>query len=359
VSIFLLILAAATQPAQPTPYPDKSNLLYYLNDNAERAPIDSTQDWTRRRNHILQNMQRVMGPMPDKNPPMLDIQVIEEEQLDGYTRRRITFAVEDWDRLPAYLLIPDDIDTQAPAMVCLHPTNTDGKDMVVGLVDKPNRDYAHELAQRGYVCIAPDYHGFGEYKEERKELYERGYVSGTMKGIWNHMRSVDLLQSLPYVDPDRIGAIGHSLGGHNALYLAAFDPRIKVIVTSCGFNSFAKYYGGDLTGWSHDGYMPRIATEYDRDPAKMPFDFTEVLGLMAPRPVFINAPLNDANFEVSGVRDCVQAAKPVYELYSATDNLVAKYPDAGHDFPPDIRRQAYEFIDDALNMDDIAVSNPR
>ena len=48
------------------------------------------------------------------------------------------------------------------------------------------------------------------------------------------------------VDPERIGVIGHSLGGHNSLFVATFDERLKAVVTSSGFNSFAKYYGGDL-----------------------------------------------------------------------------------------------------------------
>ncbi len=154
-----------------------------------------------------------------------------------------------------------------------------------------------------------------------------------------------MLQSLPEVDGERIGCIGHSLGGHNSLFLAAFEPRLKVVVTSCGFNSFFKYYKGNLTGWSHKGYMPRIASEYNRDPAKMPFDFTEVIAAIAPRAVFINAPLRDSNFEVSGVRDCVTAATPVYQLLEAQDNLEASYPDVGHDFPPEIRLRAYAFID--------------
>jgi hypothetical protein len=156
---------------------------------------------------------------------------------------------------------------------------------------------------------------------------------------------VDLLQSLPEVDRGRIGVIGHSLGGHNALFVAAFDPRLRVVVTSCGFNSFFKYARGNLAGWSHKGYMPRIASAYDRDPAKMPFDFTEILGALAPRAVFINAPLKDDNFEVGGVRDCVAAAGPVYRLLEAAENLEAVYPDAGHDFPPDVRLRAYAFID--------------
>ncbi len=305
--------------------------------------------WEQHRNQVKANMQQVMGALPpatQKVPP--DLEVLEETDFPTYTRKRITVAVEDWDRLPAFLLIPRKLDAPAPAMLCLHPTNDGGKNMVVGLGDKPNRNYAEELAQRGYVTLAPDYPGFGEYKETRKALYERGYASCTLKGIWNHMRCVDLLQSMPEVDPDRIGCIGHSLGGHNTLFLGAFDERVKVMVSSCGFTSFPKYYKGDLTGWTHDGYMPRIATEYGKDPARMPFDFPEVLALQAPRHVFINAPLHDANFEVSGVRDCVRAAAVVYALYDAQTHLVSVYPDAEHDFPTPERHQAYQFIDSVL-----------
>jgi hypothetical protein len=127
-------------------------------------------------------------------------------------------------------------------------------------------------------------------------------------------------------------------------FVAAFDQRIKVVVTSCGFNSFFKYYGGDLTGWSHAGYMPRIANIYEKNPAKMSFDFTEVLAALAPRAVFINAPLHDGNFDVTGVYDCIQAARPVYDLLKAGDRLAAAHPDCGHDFPPEVRERAYAFI---------------
>jgi dienelactone hydrolase len=158
---------------------------------------------------------------------------------------------------------------------------------------------------------------------------------------------VDLLRTLPEVDGRRIGCIGHSLGGHNSLYVATFDERIQVVVTSCGFNSFFKYFGGDLTGWSHKGYMPRIAEVYGKDPAKMPFDFTEILGAMAPRAVFINAPLKDGNF-LTGVDDCVEAARPVYALLKAQDRLVMTQPDCEHDFPPEVREAAYRFVDGVL-----------
>ena len=140
------------------------------------------------------------------------------------------------------------------------------------------------------------------------------------------------------------------LGGHNSLFLAVFDTRIKAVVTSCGFTSFFKYYGGDLTGWSHKGYMPRIASVYEKNPARMPFDFPEIIGALAPRAVFINAPLKDSNFEVSGVYDCVNAARPVYKLLKANDKIVMTNPDAPHDFPLAARMEAYAFLDKELKF---------
>ena len=231
-------------------------------------------------------------------------------------------------------------------MLCLHQTTRIGKAEPAGLGGKPNLAYAKELAERGFVALAPDYPNFGEY---HYDPYAHGYASATMKGIVNHRRAVDLLESLPEVNPRAIGVIGHSLGGHNSLFVAVFDQRLRAVVTSCGFNSFAKYEGGNLKGWSHKGYMPRIIENFDARADRMPFDFTEILGALAPRAVFINAPLHDSNFEVSGVDDCVRAAVPVYrDIYRKPQRLIVAHPDAQHDFPPEIREQAYRFLEKAL-----------
>ncbi len=326
-------------------YPDKTKLLMYLDGEGKEHPIAAASDWPLRRAHILANLQLVMGPLPPEDRKVApDVHVYDELKLQKYVRKTISFASEAGDRVPAILLIPNDLKGRVPAMLCLHQTRDLGKLEPIGMGVR-NLAYAAELAERGMVAIAPDYPGFGDYKID---AYAKGYVSTTMKGIWNHRRAVDVLQALPEVDPARIGVIGHSLGGHNSLFVATFEPRIKAAVTSCGFNAFPKYYGGNLKGWSHKGYMPRIDTEYGKDPKRMPFDFPEILAAIAPRAVFINAPLKDANFEVSGVRDCVAAAAPVFELLGAKDALQAVYPDAAHDFPPEVRKLAYEFLDGAL-----------
>ncbi|HEY2784779.1 MAG TPA: alpha/beta fold hydrolase, partial [Fimbriiglobus sp.] len=290
-------------------------------------------------------MELVMGPLPgaERKVP-LDVKIAEETKLDGYTRKKLTFAAEKGDRVPAWLLIPDPakFPGKRPAVLCLHQTIAIGKDEPVGLGVQESKRVALHLVRRGYVCIAPDYPGFGEYKYD---FARSPYASGCMKAIWNNLRAVDLLQSLPEVDPDRIGAIGHSLGGHTAMFSAAFDERIKVVVSSCGFCSFRTYYDGNLTGWTSPRYMPRIASVYGKDPAKMPFDFADIVSSFAPRAFLAVAPEKDSNFAVDGVREVMAAAKPAYEKAHAAEKLKAIYPPGGHDFPEEAREEAYAFLD--------------
>lgn len=285
----------------------------------------------------LAAMQEVMGPLPPLPPSAPRMRVLGEERFAAYVRRRIDYEAEPDDWVPAYLLIPAGAPRPQPAAICLHQTTKIGKAEPAGEGPKPNLHYAKELAERGVVTLAPDYPNFGDYSID---VYERGYQSATMKGIVNHMRGVALLASMAEVAPGRIAAIGHSLGGHNALFLAAFDRRVRACVTSCGFTSFARYYGGNLTGWSHRGYMPRIASVYGNSPAKMPFDFPDVLSAIAPRAVFVSAPIRDSNFDVQGVRECVRLAAPRFPA----GRLVARYPDDGHDFPAGAREEAYAFL---------------
>ncbi|MFA7693163.1 MAG: alpha/beta fold hydrolase [Candidatus Hydrogenedentales bacterium] len=350
ISALLIFFYTGTSLEAPPFYPDKSRLLCVQEKDGSYTAVESIETWQRRREHILENVCLVMGPLPDQaRDTAPDYQLLEEIDTPRYKRQSIRYNAEPGPAVTAFLFLPHQQKETRPAMMCLHPTSSLGKRIVAGEGEKPNRNYASELAERGYVVLAPDYPGFGDDVDARKGLYEAGYVSCSMKGIWNHLRGVDLLASLPQVDPQRMGCIGHSLGGHNTLFLGLFDTRLRVLVTSCGFNSFTKYMGGDLTGWSHDGYMPRIADIYGSDAANMPFDFTEVVAALAPRTLFINAPLHDDNFEVSGVRDVIDSATPVYALYGAQDALHIRYPEAEHDFPTKERYEAYAVIDEILS----------
>lgn len=325
------------------------DLSVFLDEAGRKQPIRTNEDWQRRRQQILKNMERVMGRLPDRGRAVpLEMQVLEEARIDGLRRRKVEYRTEPRDRVRAYLFLPADDNQKNPAVLCLHQTVSIGKDEPSGLGGNPNLHYALHLAQRGYVTLAPDYPSFGEHEFEFAET-QSGYQSGSMKAICDNMRAIDLLQSLPQVDANRIGCIGHSLGGHNTMFTAVFDQRIKVLVSNCGFTRFHKYYGGKLVGWTSARYMPRIATMFANDPDQVPFDFPEIVACFAPRPFLASAPLHDDNFEVSGVLDSISAAQPIYDLLGHKDNLQANYPDCAHDFPLGVRSRAYDFLDQHLN----------
>jgi dienelactone hydrolase len=341
-TLMVLGFTVSVASAQPT-YPDKTRLLQYRDDRGVHA-ITTAADWAKRRDHILADLQAVMGPLPDaKTKVALDVQFTEETRTEKFVRKRLTFAVAKGERLRAFLLLPLGHKGKQAAVLCLHQTNGKlGAGSPAGLGGTADLHYAVHLAERGYITLAPDYPSFGEYEFD---FTRSEFVSGSMKAIWNNLCAIDLLQSLAEVDGERIGCIGHSLGGHNTMFTAVFDSRIKVMVSNCGFTSFPKYFGGKLKGWSSDRYMPRIETLYELKPEKVPFDFPEVVAALAPRAFLASSPLHDNNFDVAGVKDCLAAAAPVYELLGAKDQLAANYPDCKHEFPEAVRDVAYRWLD--------------
>lgn len=310
------------------------------------------------KNDVLNRMELAMGELPSlKKLPPFNTKITDSLEANGYTRYQIHFTVAPGEVLPALLYMPHmpDDKKKLPAMLVLHSTDATGKMVLSGSSPKPDRAFAIELAEGGYIVIAPDYPDFGEMKNY--DFKNDRYESGTIKGIFNHIRCVDYLQSLPEVDSSRIGVLGHSLGGHNAIFTSAFDKRLKVTVSSCGWTKFDYYdagdavtqkHGGKLGPWAQERYMPYVKTKYNLDPKLIPFDFDEVIASLAPRAFFTNSPLYDANFSIDGVKEGMKKILVAYKNLNASKNLIAVYPDAKHDFPKDIRLQAYRFIDSVL-----------
>jgi hypothetical protein len=328
---------------------DRDDLLRYRGPDGVVRPVQSTADWQQRRAEILRGMQVIMGPLPtSKKRTVPEMEIQEEVDAGEHVRRRITYASEAGGRAQAWLLIPKAAlsgTAKFPAVLCLHGTNDKiGNRTVVEPDAVVNRAYAYELAQRGYVALAPAYPLLADYQPD---LLALGYASGTMKAVWDNIRGLDLLESLPFVQPGGFGAIGHSLGGHNAVFTAVFDERIKVVVSSCGLDSFLDYKDGNIKGWTQPRYMARLTDYLDRV-MEVPFDFQELIGALAPRHVFLSAPLGDTNFKWQSVDRIAHAASPVFQLYGAADRLRVIHPDCPHDFPPEVREETYRRIDAVL-----------
>jgi dienelactone hydrolase len=334
-----------SEPLRTVAYPDHTDVTQVRDTAGKERPIKSVTDWQVRRRHIAENMQIVMGPLPSplRRVP-LEVKIVEEKRIGTLFRRKITFQSDPEDRVPAYVFLPIDVPAKKlPAVLCLHQTTQVGKNEPAGVAGDPDLKYALDLAQRGYVTIVPDYPSLGEHKFDFK--VKTAYASGSMKAIWDNIRAIDVLETIPEVDTDRIGVIGHSLGGHNGMFTAVFEPRIKAIVSSCGFTTFRK---DDMPSWTGPRYMPRITSQFGNDAKKVPFDFQEIVSAFAPHPFLACAAEKDHDFDVSGVRDVMKAAEPIYRLHGAADNLAAFYPPGPHAFPAAARQRAYEFLDGHL-----------
>jgi dienelactone hydrolase len=338
---------------------DRANLLQHRTAEGRVAAVRSVEDWQHRRQEILAGAQAIMGTFPGaaRRGP-LEVKVERETDCGTYVRREISYLSEPGSRVPAFLLVPKGVrDGTAvrPGVLALMPTNNvEGNRPVVGLGSdqaKPNRNYGEELAQRGFVVLAPAYPHLADYRPDLKGL---GYASGTMKAIWDNSRGLDVLAAIPGVSPRGFGAIGHSLGGHNAIYSAVFDERIVAVVSSCGFDSYLDYYREKQAavwragqGWTQERYMPRLA-EYAGRLDAIPFDFHELVGALAPRAFLAIAPIGDTNFKWQSVDSVLAAARPVYALHGAVDRLAVEHPECDHDFPPAMREKAYAWLEKFL-----------
>jgi dienelactone hydrolase len=165
-----------------------------------------------------------MGPLPLTKVP-LDVKIHEAADFGIYFRQLISYHTDSAERIRAFLFLPKAATAQ-PAVMCLHQTIAIGKGEPAGLGGSPELHYAKHLAERGFVTLAPDYPSFGEHSYD---FEDKSYISGTMKAVHDNVRAIDLLQSMPEVDGERIGCIGHSLGGHYTSVLPLHPKALPCI----------------------------------------------------------------------------------------------------------------------------------
>ena len=175
LSCLAVLVASSQTSAQSNSRANRSNLLLFRTASGSVRQITTPAEWNKRRQQILTGMQQVMGKYPIPNDrPGPSIRIVEEADAGRYIRRLITYQSEvspdssaENCHTPAYLCIPKDVlagKRKAAAVLCLHPTdNTVGHKVVVGLGGRAGRQYAAELAERGYVTISPSYPHLANY----------------------------------------------------------------------------------------------------------------------------------------------------------------------------------------------------
>lgn len=316
--------------------------------------IGTADQWKRRREEIRQRVIDVMGKFPPRGTS-LDARVVSEEDTPGYVRRKVSYISAGGDRIPAWLLIPKKGSKPWPAVLALHQTETIGKDSAVAIGGAPHVRYGHELAERGFVVLAPDSITAGERvlpgsKPYVTEVFDRAHPEWSALGKMcsDHQRGVDYLETLDVVDARRIGVIGHSLGGYNSFFLAAFDERISAAVSSCGLSTFGQT--AKPLAWARESWfvhLPRLKA-YLRA-GIIPFDMHEAMAMVAPRPLFNYSARRDEIFpDIDAIEAAGAQVGEVYKLLGAGTNFTFQVGDGPHDFPVAVREQAYRWLAERL-----------
>ena len=169
------------------------------------------------------------------------------------------------------------------------------------------------------------------------------------KMMYDVSRAVDVLQVMDGVDRNRIGCIGHSHGGYGTIFGMIGDERIKAGVISCGFTTLRT----DPTPqrwWRMTALIPRLGF-YQGAIEQTPIDFHLWLSLIAPRPVYVSAGLDDAIFpKTDNLPRVMEMLRPVWNVYGdgAAERLRSRIYNGPHDFPVESQDQGFQLLRDAL-----------
>jgi len=305
--------------------------------------IKSRKEKIRHTEKLREKIFELMGYSSVKKSP-LNTRAIKKVDCGEYITEEIIFDSEPGISVPGYLLIPKNISFPAPAIIALHEHAGEhyfGADRVIGIGGSdPNQLYAKELCQRGYITLAIDARSFGRRSGINEFLidYLGRWIGKNLFGmiIWDDIRSVDYLLTRKEVDPNRIGCIGHSLGGARATYLAALDERIKVVVISGYVTSYKSVIKNTNLLQPPSTWLPGV-WKYA--------DCKDALSLIAPRPLLIVHGKRDDIFSIEGMLDAYKSLKKIYAIFEAEDRLKSIVFDGRHGFPEEIHEEAYQWFD--------------
>lgn len=280
-------------------YGDYRSPLKFYNSQQVKNPAD----WAKRREEILFRWNDMMG----KWPAFIEhqkMEILEKVRIDNYIRYKIRYNWLPCQQTEGYLMVPEGKGKRPAVITVYYEPETSA-----GIGDKEYRDFAHQLAKRGFVTLS-----IGTSETTRAKTYSLYYPDIQNSAIqplsvlaYAAANSWFMLSELPEVDPERIGIIGHSYGGKWAMF------------ASCLFDNFACAVWSDpgivfddlrpnVNYWEpwYLGYYPppwdntwRIAGNVDGAKGLYPklrkegYDLHELHALMAPRPFMVSGGSED------------------------------------------------------------------
>lgn len=315
-------------------------------DNGTR--VTNHQDWERRRQELSQAWQRLLGPWPELIREQ-SFETLERRRREGIDQRRIRFAYAPDVPGEGILLVPPG-DARKPAVLVVYydaETSAGLRD------DRPLRDFAWQLARRGFVTLAIGSPG-GDARHPQlgaatcQPLSFHAYVAAN---CWH------LLASLPEVDSTRIGVTGHSYGGKWALFAAALFDRFAAVAVSDPGIMFdearpnVNYWDPWYLGAVASGERRAVGLPSDQHPRTGAYDqiwrerrdLHELHALIAPRPLLVSGGVEDPPERWMALNHLLE----VHRLLGVSHRL-AMTNRPGHDPTEASNSQLYAFLEFAL-----------
>jgi dienelactone hydrolase len=299
-------------------------------------------------------LRDTLGFLDQKKVPFKP-RIVQKVDRGEYVRQKVILRMTAASEMPAYILIPKAArrDRKAACVLALHGHGYGVKD-IVGLWEDgserytPNgyhKDFGTELAKRGFVVIAPEISCFGERTKDYSHLgpgrtpttcfNANTYammLGGSVAGIrvWDAMRAVDYLATLTVADVNRLGVMGISGGGMHAFFSACIDTRIKAAVIS-----------GYFCDWRHSILaIHHCCCNFVPDLLRLG-ELSDLAGLIAPRPLLVEAGKKDDIFPIGPTKRTVKRARRAWDAFGAGDNLQTDYFEGTHQISG---AKAYDFL---------------
>jgi dienelactone hydrolase len=287
---------------------------------------DTAEDWQEHAAQVRRHVLECLGlwPLPERVP--LDLREGGSLEHETYTLKRVYWQTWPGYWASGYLYLPKQAKFPVPGILCPHGHWQNGARHPVV------QSRCISLAMKGYVVLAVDsVHAYD---------WAVGMVPMTLMA-WNNLRGIDLLCSLPQVDPERLGVTGCSGGGQQTFYLMALDDGLDVAIPVCMVSEWRRILAID----SHHcrcNHVPAILTGTDTP---------ELAACFAPRP----------SLDICVTQDWTRwlptegfpQIKRVYELFGAGDKVKCTQYDWGHDYSLPMREEAYGYFNRyLLGIDD-------
>jgi dienelactone hydrolase len=297
-----------------------------------------------------------LGFLNSKKTP-LKPKRIELVDKGDYTREKVLIQTTDNVQMPVYILLPKGAKGPLPCVAAFHGHGYGVKD-IVGLwedgaerdtEDGYHKDFAVALCRQGFAVAAPEISCFGERQTDFSYLDYGGapstcahtaflsfHYGGSVIGLraFDGIRLVDYLETRKEFDTKRLGAMGISGGGMHTFFNTCLDKRIKACVVSGYYCTFKD----SVLAMHHCpcNYVPGLA-EF--------VEMYDLVGLIAPRPMLVEAGDHDSIFPIKDVKRSVGIARKVYDVFGARANVHTDYFEGRHRINGD---KAYAFLKDKL-----------